>query len=274
VSSSVVPLDVLLKLSPDHLLLEFLAQCGLSLPRSVADTDDHTLNTLRIAAAIQRAAAAVRECVVASLRRIARLVDAAGRQALRAVNEMQGGRVSALRFANAPAQCALWMYLRHRDLFDAAVRLRESAVPCLEPLPLEALRQPLAAPEGLVVDRVRLYEATLFDEATGGQIAIMAPEGDPRIGVLELLDLWMPGDNPMRQARFRLITAKLDVAFFPEPGQAVGRSATIALRRVGGSNLDEFDPDIRAHVESWLMRWCLILGRDAQAAATPSQIPV
>lgn len=267
-SSSVVPLDVLLKIAPDQLLLDFLTQCGLSLPRSVADTDDPTLSTLRIATAIQRAAAAVRDCAVASLQRIAHLIDAAGRRALRAVNEASGGRVSALRFANAPAQCALWMYLHHRDLFDAAIRLRASAVYRHEPMPLDVLRQPLAQPEGLVVDRVRLYEATLLDETTGGEIAIKAPEGETRISVLDLLEQWMPTESPMGQARFRLIAAKLGVEFFPEPGQTIGRSAMIALRRRGGSNLDEFDAGTRLQFESWLSHWRLLSGHDVPGAAT------
>ena len=272
-SSSVVPLDVLLKISPDHLLLDFLAQCGLSLPRSVADTEDHTLDTLRIAAAIQRAATPVRDCVVASLHRVARLVDAAGRQALRSANDAQGRRMSVLRLSNAPAHCALWAYVHHRDLFDAAVRLRESAVQGDTPVPLDALRRPLPQPEGLVVDRVRLYEATLLDETTGGEIAIKAPEGETRISVLDLLDQWMPIESPMRQARFRLIAAKLGVEFFPEPGQTVGRSATIALRRRGGTNLDDFDAGTRTHFESWLNRWRLLSGHDVQGAV-PFQMSV
>jgi hypothetical protein len=268
VSSSVVPLDVLLKIAPDHLLLNFLTQCGLSLPPSVADTDDHTLKTLRIGAAIQRAATAVRDCIVEGLCRIARLVDAAGRQALRSVNDAHGRRVSALRFANAPAQCALWMFLHHRDLFDAAVRLRESFVPCHEPMVLDVLRQPLPIPDGLLVRRVCLHEATLLDETTGGEIAIKAPPGQMHFGVLDLLERWMPTENPMRQDRFRVIAAKLGVEFFPEPGQAAGRSATLVLRRRGGHNLGEFDAGTRAQFESWLSHWRLMSGRDVQVAPT------
>jgi hypothetical protein len=268
VSSSVVPLDVLLKIAPDHLLLSFLAQCGLSLPRSVADTDDHTLATLRIAAAIQRAATAVRDCVVASLHRIARLVDAAGREALRLANDALGRRVSVLRLSNAPPQCALWTYLHDRELFDAAVRLREASVQGHERMPLEVLREPLAVPDGLVVDRVRLFEATLLDEATGGEIAIKAPADDARLSVLDLLDHWMPVENPMRQGRFRVIAAKLTIEYFPEPGQPAGRSVLIALQRRGGSNLDEFDAGTRVQCESWLSRWWRMPGVDAQVAIT------
>jgi hypothetical protein len=268
VSSSVVPLDVLLTISPDHLLFKLLAMCGLSLPPSVADTDDHTLTTLRIAAAIQRAATVVRDCIVASLRCIARLVDAAGRQALRLANDALGRPVSELRLSNAPAQCALWAYLHHRDVFDEAVRLRESSVQCHEPMQLDALRLPLPAPDGLVVDRVCLHEATLLDETTGGEIAIKAPAGDPRVGVLDLLEHWMPIENPMRQGRFRVIAAKLGIDFFPEPGQTTGRSVMLALRRRGGSNLDEFDAGTRAQCESWLSRWRLMPSYDVQVATT------
>jgi hypothetical protein len=240
-------LDVLLKFSPDHLLLSLLARCGLSLPPSVTNTDDHILSTLRIVAAIERAATAVRDCVVASLRRIARLVDAVGRQALRR---------------------ALWAYLHHRELFDAAVRLRETSIQCHERMPLEVLREPLPAPDGMAVNRVCLFEATLLDEATGGEIAIRAPADDARLSVLDLLDNWMPIENPMRQGRFRVIAAKLGIEFFPEPGQMTGRSVLLALKRRGGSNLSELDAGTRAQCESWLRRWWQIPGVDAQVTTT------
>jgi hypothetical protein len=268
VSSSVVPLDVLLKISPDHLLLDLLARCGLSLPRSVADTDDHTLATLRIAAAIQRAATTVRDCIVASLHRIARLVDTAGREALRRANHAIARPVSVLRLSNAPAQCALWAYLYRRDLFDAAVRLREASLQSHERMPLEALRYRLPIPDGLVVDRVRLFEATLLDEATGGEIAIKAPADDAGLSVQALLDHWMPVENPLRQTRFRVIAVKLKIECFPEPGQQAGRSVLLALQRGGSSNLDEFDAWTRAQCESWLRRWWRMPGVDAQVTAT------
>lgn len=267
-SSSVVPLDVLLKISPDHLLLSLLARCGLSLPPSVADTNDHILSTLRIVAAIERAATAVRDCVVASLHRIARLVDAAGRQALRRANDALARPISVLRLSNAPAHCALWAYLHHRELFDAAVRLRETSVQFHERMPLEVLREPLPAPDGMAVNRVRLFEATLLDEATGGEIAIRAPADDTQLSVLDLLDHWMPNENPMRQGRFRVIAAKLGIEFFPEPGQMAGRSVLLALKRRGGSNLSELDAGTRAQCESWLRRWWQMPGVDAQVTAT------
>jgi len=63
-------------------------------------------------------------------------------------------------------------------------------------MPLDAL---LTLPDGLVVGRVRLYEATLLDEATGGEIAIRAPACDANVSVLDLLNAGMPTNNPMRQ---------------------------------------------------------------------------
>ena len=268
-SSSVVPFDLLLKIPSDDVLYDFLAQCGLSLPRCAVDPDDVSLEMLRIAASIERAPTHARECVLASLRHITLLADEAGLQALRAVNEAHAGRVNALHLPDAPAQCALWMYLRHRDLFDEAVRLRGSYAQFHEqPMPLDALRLPLPPPDAMVVDSVRLFEATLLDETTGGEIAIKAPVGDARLSVLDLLEHWMPVDNPMRQGRFRVIAAKLDVGFFPEPGQTVGRSVMLALRRRGGSNLNEFDSGTRAQCESWLSQWRLTPGHNAKVAPT------
>ena len=268
-SSSVVPFDLLLKMPPDDVLYDFLAQCGLSLRRSVVDPEDVSLETLRIAASIERAPTPVRDCIVASLRHIAFLADEAGLEALRAVNEAHASRVNALHLPDAPAQCALWLYLRHRDLFDEAVRLRGSQAHFHDqPMLLDVLRRPLPPPDALVVDSVRLFEATLLDETTGGEIAIKAPAGDARTSVLDLLDHWMPNDNPMRQGRFRVIAAKLDVGFFPEPGQAVGRSVMLALRRRGGSNLSEFDSGTRAQCETWLSHWRLTPAHNAKVAPT------
>ena len=196
-SSSVVHLDLLLKIPPEEVLFDFLAQCGLPLRLGIVDTDGYAYETLRIAAAIERAPSPVRDCILASMRHVALLTDEAGLEALRAVNAAHASRVSALHLPDAPAQCALWMYLRHRDLFDEAVRLRGLYVQLTEPMLLDTLRQPLTMPDNLVVDSVRLYEATLLDEVTGGEIAIKAPEGDVRVSVLDLLDHWMPIENPM-----------------------------------------------------------------------------
>jgi len=268
VSSSVVHLDLLLKIPPEEVLFDFLAQCGLPLHFSIVDTDGYAYETLRIAAAIERAPSPVRDCILASMQHIALLTDEAGLAALRAVNETHAGRVNALHLPDAPAQCALWMYLRHRNLFDAAVHLRGIHVQPTEPMPLDAVRQPLSLPDALVVDSVRLYEATLLDEVTGGEIAIKAPAGDARVSVLDLLEHWMPIENPMRQGRFRVIAAKLGVEFFPEPGQTVGRSVVLALKRRGGSNLGDFDSGTREQAESWLSHWRLSPSRDLQAAPT------
>lgn len=267
VSSIEVPLNVLSKIPPDDVLFDFLARCGLSIRFGIVDTDDAPSVIRQIVAEIERAPTPVRECVLASLRRIALLADEAGLAALRDVNEAHAGPVNALHLPDAPAQCALWMYLRHRDLFDEALRLCGLHTPRHEPMLLDTLRQPLGRPDALVVDNVRLLEATLLDETTGGEIAIRAPEGNPRIGVLELLACWMPMDNPMRQGRFRLIAAKLGIDFFPEPGQSIGRSVLIALRR-RGSNLGEFDSGTRVQLEAWLHFWHLAPGFDLSAGPT------
>ena len=269
-SSSVVHLDLLLKIPPEEVLFDFLAQCGLPLRLGIVDTDGYAYETLRIAAAIERAPSPVRDCILASMRHVALLTDEAGLEALRAVNAAHASRVSALHLPDAPAQCALWMYLRHRDLFDEAVRLRGLYVQLTEPMLLDTLRQPLTMPDNLVVDSVRLYEATLLDEVTGGEIAIKAPEGDVRVSVLDLLDHWMPIENPMRKKRFSVVAAKLGIEFFPEPGQMIGRSAVLALRRRGGSNLGDFDAGTRAHFEAWMSHWRLTPGHAGHAGSSLS----
>lgn len=266
-SSSVVHLDLLLKIPPDEVLFDFLAQCGLSLHFDIVDTSDHAYVTQRIASAIERAPSTVRDCVLASMRQIALLADDTGLQALRAANEAHAGRVKALHLPDAPASCAMWMYLRHRDLFDEALHMRGLDAQLLEPMPLDTLRQPLMRPDAMAVESVRLYEATLLDEATGGEIAVRAPEGNRRIGVLELLDTWMPMDNPMRQGRFRVISAKLGIEFHPEPGQTIGRSLMIALKR-RSSNLGDFDSGTRAQLETWLHHWQLAPRRDARGGSS------
>lgn len=271
-SSSVVHLDLLLKIPPDDVLFDFLAQCGLPLRHDVEDPAGYAYETLRIAAAIERAPSPVRDCVLASMRHVALLADDTGLAALRAANEAHASPVNALHLPDAPAQCALWMYLRHRDVFNDAVRARGLRMPYHEPMPLDALRHPLPLPDALVVDSVRLYEAMLLDEATGGEIAIKAPEGDAHISVLDLLEHWMPTDNPMRRKRFRVVAAKLTVVFFPESGQTLGRSVVLALRRRGGSNAGEFDAGTRDQVASWLQHWRLTPDRDGHTntPSTPS----
>jgi hypothetical protein len=162
------------------------------------------------------------------------------------------------------------MYLRHPTIFDDAVRMR-GLYPLLAdpmPQPLDYLRRPLTLPDEMAVDSVRLLEATMLDEITGGEIAIMAPAGDTRVGVLEVLDIWMPIENPMRRRRFRLVEAVLGVDFFPEPGQPIGRSVMLALKRRGGSNLGDFDVGTRAQIETWLIRWRQAPGRDAPMGST------
>lgn len=262
-------LNLLLNIPPDEVLFDFLAQCGLSLHFGGTEAGREANQQRRIMVEIERAGAPVRDRILVSMRHIALLADAVGLDALRAASEAYLGRVSPLHLPDAPAQCALWMYLRHRDIFDDAVRMRGLYVQRTAPMPLDSLRQPLALPDDLVVDSVRLYEATLLDEATGGEIAIKAPSGDVQISVLDLLESWMPVDNPMRQDRYRVVAAKVGVEFFPEPGQAVGRSVMLALKRRGGSNLDNFDPRTRDQLKAWLNHWRLTTDHDPQAGPLP-----
>jgi hypothetical protein len=267
VSSSVVQLDVLLEILPDEVLVDFLSMCGMSLYFGAWNTGTAFDQKPSLAAVIERAPSAVRDCVLTNLRQVLLLADDAGLEALRAVNAAHAGRVSPLHLPDAPAQCALWMYLRHRDLFDEAVHMRGLHLPHPEPMPLDALRQPLTLPDALVVDRVRLYEATLLDEATGGEIAIRAPACDANVSVLDLLNAWMPTDNPMRQNRFRVVAAKLGVQFFPEQGQTMGRSVMLALKRRGGNNLGDFDAGTRAQMETWMTHWRLMPSHGAHAVS-------
>lgn len=75
----------------------------------------------------------------------------------------------------------------------------------------------------------------------------------------------MPVDNPMRQDRYRVVSAKVGVEFFPEPGQTIGRSVMLALKRRGGSNLDDFDQCTRELLEAWLNHWRMTPDHDPQA---------
>lgn len=252
-SSPVMHLDLLLKLPPDEVFFDFLAQCGLAL--HTLDADDDACERLRIAVEIERAPLSVRDCILAGLRQIALLADAAGLDALRATAAEVPTRINPLHLPDAPAQCALWVYLRHREIFDAACRRRGLSVHLVEPMALDHLRLPLNLPDDPSVARVRLCEVTLLDEVSGGELVVLAPVDDMDGGVLQLLSEWMPNDNPARQERFQIIAAKIDLTFLPEFGQAIGRSAKLVLKRRGGSNLADFDAGLRTRLESWLSRW-------------------
>lgn len=270
VSSSVVEPEVLSEVLPDEVLVDFLLMCGMP-PHLLAGDDDPPLeNRPSLAALIDCAPSSVRDCVLANLRQVSLLADDAGLQALRAANAARGNPVNPLHLPDAPAQCALWMYLRHRDLFDEAARSRGVHQSHTELVQLDALRQPLPVPDGLVVDRVRLFEATLLDEDTGGEIAVKAPHCDPSVGVLDLLDTWMPTDNPMRQSRFRVVAAKLGVDLHPEKGRPSGRSIMLELKRRGGSNLADLDAETRARMEAWLKRWRMSTGRAGRETSSLS----
>lgn len=272
VSSPVMHLDLLLKIPPDEVLFDFLEQCGLILQAADVDVGDDVCERLRIAVAIELAPAAVRGAVLAGLRHVAALADAAGLTALRKACHRSGDRVPALHLPDAPAQCALWVYLRHRDLFDAALRLRGLLGLASPPLSLEPVREPLPLPDDPVVRSVRLVEATLLDETTGGEIAVRVPFFDPHLSVLEMLATWMPTDNPMAQHRFRIIAAGLEIELYPESSGASAQSVTLELKRRGGSNLNDFDARTRARLEAWLNHWRLLpalqAGQDATLAPT------
>ncbi len=113
-SSSMFYLELLLKIPPDEVLLDFLAQCGLTLSFEIERPEGDAYKRLRIATAIERAPESVRGCILAGMRHVALLADAAGLDALRAANEAHAGQVNPLHLPDAPAQCALWMYLRGR----------------------------------------------------------------------------------------------------------------------------------------------------------------
>ena len=272
-SSPVVHLNLLLKLSPDEVLFDFLAKCGLTLNAVDSKSDGDVYEKLWVAIAIELAPTPVRDAVVASMRQVALLANDEGLAALRVACDRAPGRVKSLQLAEAPAQCALWMYIRHRDLFDAAVTIRGLHKHADSPISLEPLREPLALPNDIVVNSVRLYEATLLDETTGGEIAVRAPACDSNVSVLDLLDGWMPIENPMQQDRFQVVAATLGIDFYPEPGQSSGRSVTLSLKRRGGGNLDGFDARTRSCLETWLNQWCLRPGpQTGHSAPLPSCI--
>lgn len=252
-SSPVMYLDVLLQLSPDEVLFDFLAQCGLTL--LAADIKNDTNVMLRIAAEIERAPLSVRECILAAFRRVALLADEAGLDALRAAATMATDRIHSPHLSDAPAAGALWMHQRHPDLFDAAYRMRARQMPTAEAMILDYLRQPLPLPDDPSVSSVRLREVTLLDETTGGEITVKAPADQAGIGVLDLLANWMPIDNPVHRERFRIITAKVDFGFLPQPsGRPTRRRAQLVLKRRGGHNLADFAVDQQVRLDAWLSR--------------------
>ena len=254
-SSPVMYLNLLLKILPDEVMFDFLAQCGLTLHAIGTDDDDDARETLRIVIAIERAPLSVRDGILAGLHQIALLADEAGLEALRAVSAAHPGRLNALHLADAPAPCALWMYLRHRDLFDAACRKRGLRAVQIEPMALDHLREPLTWPGDPAVGHVRLREVTLLDEMTGGEITFKAPTDDTRVGVLDLLTEWMPVDNPARQERFRVAAATIDLDLLPDLGREQSHSTTLVLSRRGGCDLSGIDARLRIQLESWLARW-------------------
>jgi hypothetical protein len=266
VSSPVMNLDLLLKISPDEVFFDFLAQCGLTLNTVDAEADDDTCEKLRIAVEIERAPLWVRDSILVGLHHIALLADEAGLDALRTVAAAAPGRVTSLHLSDAPAQCALWMYLRHRDLFDAACRMRGRLASPAEPMMLDCVRQPLTLPDDPSVGSARLREVTLLDETTGGEITIKASGGQVGVGVLDLLAGWMPIDNLMRQERFQVIAAKVDLAFLPDAsGRPARRRSQLILKRRGGHNLADFDAALRARLEAWLSLGQSAFGAESNA---------
>jgi hypothetical protein len=259
VSSPVMYLDLLLKLPPDEVFFDFLAQCGLAL--HTLDADDDACERLRIAVEIERAPVMVRESILAAFHHIALLADETGLDALREAAAAAPGRVRPLHLADAPAQCALWMYLRHRDLFDAACRVRGRLVPPAEPMALDFLRHPLSLPDDPSVGSVRLREITLLDETTGGEITVKAPTAQAQIDILDLLTAWMPTDNPVQQERFRIIAAKVDLAFLPGASEGLdGDIAQLILKRRGGHNLADFADALQGRLEVLLSHWQSAIG--------------
>ena len=252
-SSPVKYLDVLLKIPPDDVLYDFLAQCGLTLPTLDANVDEGICKTLRIVVEIERAPLAVRTAIIAGLQKIAMLADDSGLGALRAAAAGSPDRVNPLHLADAPAQCALWMFLRHRDLFDEACRMTSSRVPAADNVPLDYVRQPLTLPDDPSVCAVRLREVTLLDETTGGEITIKASTDLAAMGVHDLLATWIPNDNPIQQDRFRVITATIELMLLPEAsGRSVRRRAQLVLRHRGGHNLTEFSFEQQTRLSAWL----------------------
>ena len=84
-------LDLLLKLPPDEVFFDFLAQCGLAL--HALDADDDACERLRIAVEIERAPLMVRESILAAFHR-----GAEARQP-----SAPSGRARAVRAVDVPA---------------------------------------------------------------------------------------------------------------------------------------------------------------------------
>lgn len=100
-SSPVMHLDLLLKLPPDEVFFDFLAQCGLAL--HTLDADDDACERLRIAVEIERAPLMVRENILAASHQIALLADETGLNALREAAAAAPERVRPLHLPDAPA---------------------------------------------------------------------------------------------------------------------------------------------------------------------------
>ncbi len=75
----------------------------------------------------------------------------------------------------------------------------------------------------------------------GGEITVKAPTGQAQTDALDLLNAWMPIDNPTQQERFRIIAAKIDIAFLPGASEGLdGDTAQLILKRRGVHNLADF----------------------------------
>ena len=269
-SSSAIHFEFLLKLTPDQVMYDFLAQCGLRLQTGQMAGENLVHEKLRIAVAIECAPSSVRDLVLARMRRVLQLSDEAGMAALSAAARMCPAREAEPTWHQTPIAYALWMFMHHRAVFDAASRLRERDARPFEAMTLDTLRRPLPLPDDLVVGSVRLQEATLLDEVTGGEFTVRAPVTDGGVDVLDLLAAWLPTDNPMRMDRFQVVSATLRVSFLPEPGQGAGRVEMLRLKRRGGCNLGQFDAQTQARITGWLHQWRLTPANDpAIASVTP-----
>ncbi len=266
-SSSAIHFEFLLKLTPDEVMYDFLAQCGLRLQTGLMAGENLIHEKLRIAVAIECAPLSVRDLAQARMRRVLQLSDEAGMAALSAAARMCPAREAEPTWHQTATAYALWMFMHHREVFDAASRLREEDARPFEAMTLDTLRRPLPLPDDLVVGRVRLQEATLLDEASGGEFTVKAPVGEDAIDVLDMLDAWLPTDNPMRMDRFQVVAATLCVVLVPEPGQSPGHAHMLRIKRRGGSNLTDFDAQTQAKLVDWLHHWQVIPANDPAISA-------
>lgn len=140
------------------------------------------------------------------------------------------------------------------------------------PYELANLKQRLAIPSDLGINTVRLKEVVLIDEETGGELIVRAPARETDISVHDLIERWMPTDNPLKKQLFKIVAAKINLHYFPEVGKKPRPVITLHLKRRGGTNIEDFDEALRVKLESYLVGWDILEATGTFSASEGDEI--